>query len=344
MKAAVMHGFGGPEVMSYEDVPDPEPGPGDVVVQVHAVSINRTLDLVVRDGKYPQPVNLPHILGVDPAGVVTAIGDGVTKAKVGDRVALGSRVMRLPGKNSKPAATPNWMMLGVTIWGGYAEYVVVPEENCAPIPDGLGIHEACVVLRHFPMAFSLVRDKAKLQPDQTILVMGASGGLGSAIVQLAKALGATVIAAAGADERVRAAVDLGADHGINYRSDDLEQAVMAATDGAGVHVVAENIGDPDLFPAALNTLVFDGNMVTAGGHAGGIVPLDVNRLYQRRITIHGTTISHQEDWVSSLEMAAEGKIRPIIDRVMKLSEAAEAQAYVADRDGVGKVVLDPTLG
>src|SRR6266508_2804934 len=195
MEAIVIREFGPPEVMRLEDVPMPVPGSGEVLMQVHAVSVNRTLDLAVRAGDYPAAVTLPHVLGVDPSGVVVALGEGVTTRTAGDRVTTG-RLLRPPTDTAGP------MMLGVHAWGGYAQYVKLPVEATHPIPDAVDFVTATVVSRHAPTALSMLRDHAKLGPDDWVLVMGAAGGLGSAGIQAAKYMGAKVIAAAGSDERV----------------------------------------------------------------------------------------------------------------------------------------------
>ena len=200
-------------------------------------------------------------------------------------------------------------MLGVHAWGGYAEYVRALADRTAIVPDGLDFATATVVSRHAPTAFTLLRDRAKLQAGEWVLVMGAAGGLGSAGIQVAKYLGAKVIAAAGADERVKVGLDLGADAGVNYRAQDLTIEAMRITEGKGVNVVFENIGDPDLFPKAFAALARRGRLVTAGGHGGGIVPLDVNRLYQNHLTIIGATGETPEDVTLSLKAAAEGDSR-----------------------------------
>ena len=334
MKAIVVREFGPPSVLRYEEVPTPEPGPGEVLIQVHAVSVNRTLDTVVRAGKYARRVTLPIILGVDPSGVVTRLGPGVTERKVGDRVTVQLRVGPESGADSIRA-------LGVHAWGGYAQYVCALADRTAIVPDSLDFATATVVSRHAPTAFHLLRDRAQLKAGEWVLVMGAAGGLGSAGIQVAKYLGAKVIGAAGAAERVKVGLDLGADAGVNYRSQDLTVEAMRITEGKGVNVVFENIGDPDLFPKALAAMARRGRLVTAGGHGGGTVPLDVNRLYQNHLTIIGATGETPDDVAISLKAAAEGKFKGLIDRIMPLSKAIEAHEWVESRGGVGKVILDP---
>ncbi len=215
-------------------------------------------------------------------------------------------------------------------------------DRTAIIPEGLDFATATVVSRHAPTAFHLLRDRAGLKAGEWVLVMGAAGGLGSAGVQVAKYLGAKVIAAAGADERVKVGLYLGADAGINYRSQDLTAEALRITDGKGVNVVFENIGDPDLFPKALAAMARRGRLVTAGGHGGGIVPLDVNRLYQNHLMIIGATGETPQDVDMSLKAAAEGKFKGLIDRIMPLSQAVQAHEWVESRGGIGKVILDPT--
>jgi NADPH2:quinone reductase len=335
LKAIVIREFGPPGVMKLEEVPTPEPGPGEVLIKVHAVSVNRTLDTVVRAGKYARRVTLPLTPGVDPSGIITKLGPGVTERKVGDRVTVQLRT-------SSDSGADSIRNLGVHAWGGYAEYVRALADRTAIVPAGLDFATATVVSRHAPTAFTLLRDRAKLQAGEWVLVMGAAGGLGSAGIQVAKYLGAKVIAAAGAADRVKVGLDLGADAGVNYRAQDLTIEAMRITEGKGVNVVFENIGDPTLFPKAFAALARRGRLVTAGGHGGGTVPLDVNRLYQNHLTIVGATGETPEDVDLSLKAAAEGKFKGLIDRIMPLSQAVQAHEWVEGRGGLGKVILDPT--
>ena len=335
MKAIVIRAFGGPDVMRLEDVPTPVPGPGEVLVRVHAVSVNRTLDLAVRAGTYAVAATLPHVLGVDPSGVVAAVGDGVATPRVGDRV-VTRQFVRPPTPTAGPA------LLGVHAWGGYAEYVRVPAAATHPVPEGLDFVTATIVARHAPTALSMLRDAAKLVAGEWVLVMGASGGLGAAGVQAAKGLGARVIAAAGSDDRVAAAVALGADAGVNYRRQDLTAETRRLTGGHGADVVFENIGDAELFPRALASLAHHGRLVTAGAHGGGTVPLDVKFLYLNHIAVIGSVGEiGSEDLTLALDAAARGRYRVLVDRVLPLAQAPMAHRLVEERAGTGKIVLQP---
>ena len=346
MKAIVIRKFGGPEVMGWEDIPTPAPGHGEVLVKVRAVSVNRTLDLHLREGLGNYGTILPHILGVDPSGEVVEVGSGVARHKVGQRVVAYGRV-RCGGcqlcweHDYRHCVDPR--MLGVQSWGGYSEYLCLPAHNWVSIPDNLIFPEATLVARHFPLAFGEVH-LVGIKEGDWALVMGAAGGLGSCIVQVLKTMGVRVIAGAGSAERVETALFLGADRGVNYRRQDLEKEVISLTDGRGVDAVFENVGDSDMWQAACNSLARGGRLVTVGSHGGGMVTLDLRRLYQNRLQVmSGLGVEEMEDLELSLKMAAQGKLRLLIDRVMPLREAAEAHRLVERNESVGKVVLDPTL-
>ncbi len=239
---------GGPDVLRWEDIPTPVPGPGEVLVRVHAVSVNRTLDLQVRQDGGNYGVTLPLVLGCDPSGIVVEVRPGVELVKVNDRVAIfgGVSCGRCPhctkGNHRRCAERK---MLGVQCWGGHAEFVKIPAVNCVLVPEALTFAQAAVIARHFSLAFGECH-LAELKQGEWALVMGAAGGLGSCLVQVAKTLGAHVVAAAGTDQRVQVAVSLGADFGVNYRRDDLQREIARITAGRGVDVVFENIGDPAL--------------------------------------------------------------------------------------------------
>ncbi|ETW94964.1 MAG: hypothetical protein ETSY1_32615 [Candidatus Entotheonella factor] len=212
-----------------------------------------------------------------------------------------------------------------------------------PIPNDLPFPEATVIMRHFPLAFGEAHI-ASLKAGDWVLVMDAAGGLASCIVQVAKTLGAHIIAGAGSDERVAVGLDLGAQFGINYRRQDVEQEVKRITQGHGVDVVFENIGDPSLWSSVFNSLARGGRLVTVGAHGGGFVTLDVKRLYQNRLQVlSGLGVERREDLDRALQLAVTGEFRVLIDRVMPLNEAAAAHRLVAQNATLGKIVLDPTL-
>jgi NADPH:quinone reductase-like Zn-dependent oxidoreductase len=333
MKAMVIREFGGPNVLNLEDVPPPVPAAGEIVIKVRAATVNQTLDVALRAGKYARRPPLPHVPGSDAAGEVAAVAPDVKTHKVGDRVVCHPIVGR------QPTGAPR--LLGVDTWGTYAEFVKVPASTVQIVPDTLDFITAAVVGRHGPLAFTQLRDRAQVKPGEWVLVMGAAGGLGSALVQAAKYLGARVIAAAGSDARVKAALDLGADHGINYRSQDLTAEARRITGGTGVNAVLDNIGDPETFPKALKSLGFQGRLVTAGGHGGGDVLLDVKYLYLNFITIFGNPGDTPDNFKLALKVAAEGKLKVLIDTVLPLEEARRAHEVVEARSGIGKVVLTP---
>lgn len=345
MKAVVMHEFGGPEVLKYEDIGTPEPGPDDVLVEVRAVSINRTLDLIVRENRYVREPPLPHILGADPSGVIVRVGGDVTDRKVGDRVFCSVFIPTDdPAAHVSLPGLGRVNLLGVSTWGGYAQYVKVPARTVVPIPDNVSFHEASVIGRHLATATNQVEAILKVKPGDKVLVMGASGGLGSAAVQVAKWNGAEVIAAAGSGERVAAALGVGADHGINYRRQDLTEEVMRITGGTGVNAVCENVADPELFRKALYAMAHGATLATAGNASGNIeVPLDIRRLYLFQLHIVGDPREQPGGLAKAFARAGEGGVKTVIDSVLPLSQAAEAHRRVAERGAVGKVILDPTL-
>lgn len=344
MKAIVLRQHGDPEVLKLEEVPEPKASPGEIVIKVRSVSVNRTLDCEVRAGKYPVKPKLPHVLGVDPAGDVVEIGSGVTKFKVGDRAATISIIRCGECRQCSRGLEANCLAsqhIGLHRWGGYADYVAVPERNAFPIADNLSYAEGTVITRHYPMAFNLLTAKTTVKPSEWVLVMGATGALGSCCVQVAKMFGAKVIAGAGADERVELATKSGADYGINYRTQDLAAEVMKITDGDGVDIVCENIADPTLWSGAFNSMAIGARMVTAGAHGGGHVTLDVKRMYLRRQSIHGAAGTNPPDVEKALEAARKGQIRAIPFQTTPLSNASDAHRRVEANQVIGKIVLEP---
>jgi NADPH:quinone reductase-like Zn-dependent oxidoreductase len=345
MKAIVIHEFGSPDVLSYEEVADPAPGRSEVRIQVHAATVNRVLDVAVRRGEQSQRgVVLPLIPGVDCAGIVDEVGFDVAEYKPGDRVAAAGRMaLRAVGAEDETQDIPVGMM-GIKRPGGFADLVCVPAAALSPVPEGLSFHEAAVVMRHCPTAWNLLCNIAKLEAGEWVLIMGAGGNLGSVGIQIAKnVLGAKVIAAAGSQARAQAGLRLGADHAIDYATQDLLQEVMKITDGKGVNVLYDNIANPKVLPQAFHALGRHGRLVTAGAHAGPNVSIDFFHLYDRRITIYGMPGSEPTDRAKCFEAAAEGKIKAPIAHVLPLSQAAEAHRMMEADASMGKIVLDPTL-
>lgn len=334
MRAMVYREFGPPEVMHYEDMPNPVPGPGEIALEVHACSVNRVLDVAVRAGKQPQrKVQLPHVGGVDPVGVVTAVGPGVTDRKIGDTVAVFQNLNVAEHK-----------MFGIHCWGGYAQFTKAPAVSTCVVPKGVSFADACVLARHAPVAWNLLVHLGKVKPGEWVLVMGAAGNLGSIGIQLAKNLGARVIACAGSDERAALGTELGADHVINYNKRDLKAEALRITEGHGLDLVYDNIANPLPTAQAILALAYDGRFVTAGAHGGPVVPVNFFHVYDHRITIMGSPQSRHEDAMPALAAAAEGKMRVLVERVMPLAKAVEAHRLVEASPATGKIILDPTLG
>jgi NADPH:quinone reductase-like Zn-dependent oxidoreductase len=345
MKAIVIHQFGPPDVLKYEDVPDPLPRSGEIRVKIHAATVNRVLDVSLRAGKEPRraPV-LPLIPGVDCAGTVDAVGPGVARWRIGDRVAAAGTMPLDPcPEDCADYAGPTGMM-GIKRPGGFAELVAVPACMGVAVPAGLDFHDAAVIMRHAPTAWNLLVNTAKLKRGETVLIMGAGGNLGLTGIQIAKnVIGARVIAAAGSDDRVRQGLALGADSGINYNTSDIHDAAMKLTGGKGVDVLYDNIANPKVLPRAFLAIGFGGRLVTAGAHAGPHVTIDFSHLYHRQITIRGRPGYHPPDRDKCFAAAAEGKIKAQIERLLPLSRAAEAHRLVESGEVTGKIVLDPTL-
>ena len=332
MRAMIFNAFGPPDVLHYEDVPDPAPGPGDLLIEVHAVSVNRVLDVDIRAGRAPHyGVEPPHILGVDPSGVVIDVGSDVQGFAAGDRVSV---TMGMPGGGR----------YGLECNGGDAQLTIAPAASCVKVRDEIGFADATVISRHGPVAYNLLFNMGKLEAGQTVLIMGAAGNLGSIGIQLAKAAGATVIAAAGSRARADVGASLGADHTVDYNAVNLKDAVMDITDGAGVDLFYDNIANPDICPLGIESLKVLGRMVTAGSHGGPMVPVDFSTVYHKQLTIMGNPRSKAQDALPCFDAAAAGNLKVVIDRVVPLSAAREMHALIEADPGIGKVILDPTLG
>ncbi len=344
MKAIIVRSYGGPEALRLEDIERPLPGKGEVLIKVRAVTVNRTRDLNVCAGQAGGRDVLPLVPGQDPAGEIVEVGEAVASTRIGQRVIVSSRLACgecNACKAGRGSDCPKSRHIGIHRWGGYAEFVSVPAGQAIPISDNLSFPEAAVAMRHFPMAFQQLRGKVDIQSGEWLLVMGASGGLGSACIQVAKLMGAKVIAGAGGDERVAVAMALGADYGINYRKEDLTKRVREITGGHGVDAICENISDPTTFPAAFASLATMGRLVTAGAHGGGTVPVNMKQLYQSRQRILGSAGHDPIDIEKAMEGAGSGRLKAKVDLVMPLDKLIDAFQMIHERKVAGKIVIDP---
>jgi NADPH:quinone reductase-like Zn-dependent oxidoreductase len=303
--------------------------------------VNRTLDTEVRAGTY-LPLRFPHVLGPDPAGEVVALGEGATGVQVGDRVVPQPLVTCGECRNCRAGRDLLCLrpgIFGVHRWGGDAQYTTAPTHNLVRIPDGLSYVDASAIMIMFPTAWHLLAGRAQVQPDETVLVMAAAGSLGLAGVQIAKHLGARVIAAAGADwklERVRA---LGADEVVNYNTHKLSEEVLRLTDGLGADVVFENISSRELFPESMASLARGGRLVTCGTHGGGLVEIAMRPFYVKQQSILGSAGATRAETEQVYQLLAERKLRTIVEHVLPLEQVAEGHHLAADRNSFGRVVL-----
>ena len=343
MQAVVFHEHGGPEVLRVEDMPQPTPGPGEVLLRVRAIAVNRTLDCEVRarPGAYGS-LPMPHILGSGPAGEVAALGEGVQECHPGDRVVsinvLWCGVCR-PCRRGQNNACVRARIQGVHTQGGYAEFALAPTRNLIHLPSTLSFEEATAMITHAPTAWHLLIDRAQLRPGETVLILAAGGALGTAGIQVAKLAGARVVAAAGADWKLQKARDLGADGVVNYRTTKMSEAVMRLTDGQGVDVVFENLSVPELWTESLASAGMLGRVVTCGALGGGAVETNMRGFYFKHLSLLGSRTAPRSQVQEVYRLAGEGKLRPVLHRCFPLAEASAAQALVESRDVFGRVIL-----
>lgn len=331
MKAIRYHEFGGVEVLKYEDVPEPEIGDNEVLVRVKAVSLNH-LDLRLRSGKSPRPVNLPHIGGVDVAGDVAEVGKNVTDLQPGTRVVID------PAIKSKTGVE----VVGVNLYGGFAEYVKVPAESIVPIPDELSYNDASTLPICYVTAWYGLNERGKLKSGETVLVHAAGSGTGCAAVQVAKLIGANVIATAGTDEKLAKAKELGADATINYEKSDFAEEVKKITDKRGVDLIFDQIG-ASFWDNNLKSLATLGRLLLVGVVGGGTTTLNFGPIITRDITVLGVTVFNapRSNLVNVVNTVSLNILRPVIDKTFPLKDAAEAQKLLEDRNQFGKVILNP---
>ena len=340
MKAVVFEQYGPPDVLKYTDVPQPAIKPNEVLVRVKACALNH-LDLWVRRGLPGVPIPLPHIPGSDVAGEIAQIGSDVTSVRVGQKVVLAPGVTcgKCPacvsGLDNRCRQFTN---LGYMIDGGCAEFVRVPEVNCLPYPENLSFEEAAAVPLVFQTAWHMLVGRAQIQPGEDVLILGASSGVGSAAIQIAKFFGARVIATAGTDEKLQKAKRLGADHGINHKSQKIREEVRRITNKRGVDVVFEHVGTAT-WDESIASLAPSGRLVTCGATTGFDAKIDLRFLFSRQLSLLGSYMGTKSELYTVLKLVAAGRLKPIVDRIFPLAEAAAAHAYLESSSQFGKVVL-----
>ena len=314
---------GGPEKLAPTRRPVPQPAAGEVLIQVATAGVNRP-DCLQRQGSYPPPPGASDLPGLEVAGTVVALGEGVTDWKIGDEVCA--------------------LLTG----GGYAEYCVAPTPQCLPVPAGLTVQQAAALPETFFTVWSNVFDRARLQPGESLLVHGGTSGIGTTAIQLAKALGSRVFATVGGSEKVQPCLDLGAERVINYREEDFVQAIKEVTNNQGVDVILDMVGG-DYVQRNLSALAVEGRLVFIAFLRGAKVELNLAPVMMKRLTITGSTlrvrpVAHKAPIAQALRetvwpLLASGAIRPLIDRVFPLTEAAAAHALMESNRHVGKLLL-----
>jgi NADPH:quinone reductase-like Zn-dependent oxidoreductase len=340
MKAVRIHEFGGPEVLRYEDVPDPQPRRDQVLVRVKACAMNH-LDIWVRKGL--PGVKLPHILGSDVAGEIVEVGEYVTGFRVGQRVLLAP--MHFCNHCAKCVAglqnqCPEFTVLGNGVDGGNCELIAVPAANVIPIPDSLDFNQAAGVPLVFLTAWHMLVGRAGIRPGQTVLVLGANSGVGSAGIQVAKFFNCHVITTAGDDRKMAKARELGADYVIDHYKQKISEEVRKITNKQGVDIVLEHVG-PATWDESLRSLKPAGTLVTCGATTGPQVGIDLRFVYSRQLSVLGSYMGTMGELHEVLKHVFSGRFKPVVDRTFPLKETRAAHEYMEKSQMFGKIVLNP---
>ena len=342
MKAARFHEFGNADVIRVEDVPDPVAGPGQVVVRVRAAALNH-LDVDIRDGISRFPIQLPYIMGIEFAGEVDSVGEGVTGWQPGDRVA--PYIMDTCGhcrycKTGRESLCLQPGFVSFSTGGAFAEKVAVSAKTLVRVPDSVSWEAAAALQVAFGTSWHMLFTRAKLKAGETVMVNAVGSGIGSAAVQLAHIAGAFVIGNASSQEKLDRAKTFGLDVGINRLTEDIAARVMEITDGVGVDVVYEHVGG-DMFQASLDSLTKDGRLVTCGGHAGEVVPFDIIPFFRTQKQVIGSFVYHQDEVQKCFDLAGRGLIQPLVHSTFPLAEIADAMRLMEAREQFGKIVVVP---
>ncbi len=315
MKAIRIHEDGGPEVLRYEDAPDPEPRDGEVLIELRAASLNH-LDVWIRKGLPSVPK--PRILGADGAGVIAGTNE---------------RVVINPGLISNG----RMHIIGETMNGTNAELIAVPRDFVHPIPDGLSFEEAAAFPLVFETAYRMLVPRARLQAGEWVLIWGIGGGVATAALSIAKALGARVVVTSSSDEKLARARDLGADAGVNHATGDVVAAVKELTDG-GAHVVVDDVGEAT-WKRTLDAARPEGRIVVCGATTGPNPPAALHRVWWKQLSILGSTMGTPDDFKGAYDLIAAGKARPVVDEVFPLADARAAHERMERGEQLGKIVL-----
>jgi NADPH:quinone reductase-like Zn-dependent oxidoreductase len=324
VKAVRIHEDGGPEVLRYEDVEDPAPGSGEVLVRLRAASLNH-LDLWIRQGLPSVPK--PRILGADGAGVVAALGEEADTFSEGDRVVLN------------PGLDDGARILGEHMDGTHAQLVAVPAEYVHPIPRDLSFEEAAAFPLVFETAYRMLVTKARIEEGEWVLLWGIGSGVALAAFAIAKALGARTLVTSSSAEKLARASELGADATVNHAEDDVAAAVKEATGGRGVDVVVEHVGEAT-WKTSLQSAAPNARVVVCGATSGPNPPAQLHRIWWKQLAVYGSTMGTREDFEGAYELIARGAAQPIVDRVFPLEQAAAAHEYLEEGRQFGKVVLE----
>jgi NADPH:quinone reductase-like Zn-dependent oxidoreductase len=342
VKAVTFHDYGDASVLRYEDVPRPTAGAGEALIRVRACGVNR-LDLLVRSGQTPAKPPLPHIGGSEVAGEIEELGPGASGFAPGQRVAIAPYLSDdrcehcLEGEETTCVRGD---ILGLISNGGYAEYVKAPITHVLPLPPNVSCLEAAAMTLAAPTAWRMLVEVARVRPGETVLVLAAGSGVGSAAVQIARMLGARVLATAGSAEKRAQALELGADEVLSHADGDFSTAVRRLTGKRGVDVVAEHVG-AETWGRSLDCLARNGRLVTCGATTGSNGRVDIAALCAKQLRVLGSHGGTRADLRGVLRALGRGDLRAVIHRRLPLSEAREAQAMLERREQFGKIILEP---
>lgn len=340
MKALRIHEHGGPDVLKWESIPDPTSNSDEVLVEIKSTSMNH-LDIWVRNGMPNCP--LPMIVGSDGAGVVSSVGDSVSQFTSGDEVIIQPLVWCGDCRFCKSGRENHCLSMGIfgeSQNGTMAEFISVPQKNVKRKPANLNFDEAAALALVGQTAYAMLVRRANLQPGETVLVWGASSGVGSMAIQIAKHMGCSVIATAGSDAKADAAKDLGADHTVNYKNADVASTVKDFIDGNGADVVFEHVGKSS-WKTSLKCLAKGGRLVTCGATTGPNVEVDLRHIFIKQQSILGSTMGDVAALDEVLSLAESGVIKSVIDSVFKMENAADAHRRLESGEAFGKIILNP---